>query len=85
MRKLTIGTLLVLGMLIPGARAVSALQEHPAPTTRYVVKAGDTLWDIAADLQPDGDRRAIVDAVMELNNLSSPALLPGQMLSLPTP
>lgn len=83
MRKLTIGTLLVLGMLIPGARAVSALQEHPEPVVTYVVQPGDTLWGIAERVEPDGDRRAVVDALMERNGMTSPTLLPGQTLELP--
>jgi nucleoid-associated protein YgaU len=49
---------------------------------RYVVKPGDTLWEIAAE-RYDGDPRAAVWRVQERNGLTSSALTPGMILSLP--
>lgn len=46
----------------------------------YVVKAGDTLWDIARSLQPEGDIRPLVDRLAERNGGSR--LDAGQRLSL---
>jgi hypothetical protein len=48
-----------------------------------VVQPGDTLWSIAISLNGDGDVRAVVDEIMELNGLNSAALVPGQTLLLP--
>jgi nucleoid-associated protein YgaU len=48
-----------------------------------VVQPGDTLWSIAGSLGGDGDIRALVDAIQELNGLSGTHLSPGQVLVLP--
>jgi hypothetical protein len=52
------------------------------PAGRYVVKPGDTLWEIAAD-RYDGDPRDAVWRLQERNDLTSPALVPGMILYLP--
>jgi LysM repeat protein len=83
MRRITVATMLAAALLVPGMRAVSALQDHPSPTRTYVVEAGDTLWTIASRIDPSADRRVIVDEVMNLNEMSSPTLYPGQRLKLP--
>jgi LysM repeat protein len=85
MRKLVIASALAAGMLVPGMRMVGALQERPEPTVKYVVRAGDTLWTISERVDPDADRRAVVYRLMELNDMDSPTLLPGQTLELPAP
>jgi nucleoid-associated protein YgaU len=48
-----------------------------------VVQPGDTLWSIATSLDGDGDVRAVVDEIQELNGLNGAALVPGQTLLLP--
>ena len=83
MKRLTIAVVLAAGILIPGIRAVSAVQERPAPTLTYQVESGDTLWDLARDLGSGRDPRAVVHELMELNDLRSPTLYPGQTLRLP--
>jgi len=54
-----------------------------AGSDTVVVRVGDTLWSIAGDVAPDEDRRAVVDAIVELNGLDSVDLLPGAELRLP--
>jgi len=76
---------LAVAMLIPGSRMVTALQERPEPTEQYVVRSGDTLWAIAGRVDPEADRRAVVYRLMELNEMETPTLLPGQTLELPAP
>jgi hypothetical protein len=49
---------------------------------RYVVKPGDTLWEIASD-HYDGDPRGAVWRLQERNGLTSPALVPGMTVYLP--
>ena len=49
------------------APAPVAIAAQPVSRTAYVVQPGDTLWSIARSLQPDGDVRALVDALAELN------------------
>ena len=42
-----------------------------------------TLWSIAAALDGDGDVRALVDEIQELNGLEDAVLVPGETLQLP--
>jgi Tfp pilus assembly protein FimV len=52
----------------------------PAPEV-YVVRPGDTLWTIAAEVAPDVDRR---DAVAQLTEAAGgDQLVPGQRIELP--
>ena len=50
----------------------------------YVVKPGDTLWELAVE-RYDGDPREAVWRIRERNRLASSALAPGTELSLPAP
>lgn len=60
-------------------RVGADLTDDARPT--ITVEPGDTLWSIAASLDPDGDIRAVVDRLAELNGGSS--LTVGQRLVLP--
>lgn len=82
-RRLGAVFLLAGAILIPGIRAVSARQERPAPTVRYVVRPGETLWGIAGRISDSGDTRKAVYLLIELNHLRSPAVLAGQVIRLP--
>jgi nucleoid-associated protein YgaU len=54
-----------------------------APEARYVVKSGDTLWQIA-EQRYQGDPREGVWRIRERNDLaSSSAIQPGDVLVLP--
>ena len=58
-----------------------AKQGSPTATADVVaVRAGDTLWSIATRVAPQRDPRAEVALLQRLNGLTSPALLPGQVL-----
>jgi nucleoid-associated protein YgaU len=54
-----------------------------AGVTSVVVQPGDTLWSIASPVAADGDVRAVVAEIRQLNDLSSADLVPGQTLQLP--
>lgn len=47
------------------------------------VMPGETLWSIAEEVAPGEDLRDVVDAISDLNRLSSSALDAGQRLFLP--
>lgn len=53
-----------------------------APETRYVVKAGDTLWEIA-ESHYAGDPREAVWRIEQRNGLAGAEIVPGQVLVLP--
>jgi hypothetical protein len=54
-----------------------------AGSSTVVVRDGDTLWSLAGDVAPDEDRRAVVDAIVDINGLHDVDLLPGMVLELP--
>lgn len=51
-----------------------------APPAQVVVHNGDTLWSIASRVAPGRDPRAVVDQLLRINRLDTPALVPGQVL-----
>jgi hypothetical protein len=56
----------------------------PQDTTTVRVLAGHTLWEIAAEANPDGDIRATVDDIIELNSLpNASALQMGSEIAVP--
>ncbi|MGH2654229.1 MAG: LysM peptidoglycan-binding domain-containing protein [Actinomycetota bacterium] len=55
-----------------------------APGGRYVVRPGDTLWEIARALVgPEGDPRPVVEDLRDANGLGTAILQPGTSLVLP--
>jgi LysM repeat protein len=63
-----------------GVDPVGADRPAAVATDLYVVQPGDTLWSIAAEIDPTGDVRATVDALAGLNGGSS--LSVGQRLTI---
>jgi hypothetical protein len=82
------GVVVLTGLVVAIAVAVVALAWRSAPPARSVpgsarvvsVQAGDTLWSIASRVAPDRDPRAEVADLQRINDLSSVALTPGQLL-----
>jgi nucleoid-associated protein YgaU len=87
-RRVVAGLSMVIGLSI-AAGTVVGIEVHRgsglqlAGSDTVVVRSGDTLWSIARDVAPEEDRRAVVDAIVELNGLDSVDLLPGAELRLP--
>ncbi len=61
--------------------AVDGSAPVPAGTETILVQPGETLWDVARDLQPSGDVRPLVDELAALNGGAT--LEAGQNLLLP--
>jgi nucleoid-associated protein YgaU len=69
-----------------GAVGRAAADGPGEATTRYVVRAGDTLWDIArARVGLEGDPRPLVADIREANGLGVSVLRTGDVLVLPAP
>ena len=80
--------------LVAGAASVGAAiiagswcTQHAAPpaaprdgSVSVVVSNGDSLWSIAARVAPARDPRAEISDLLHLNRLTSPDLIPGQVL-----
>jgi hypothetical protein len=65
-----------------GAAAGSGSPGMIAAGTRdYVVQPGDTIWSIAARVDPRGDERPLVDALD--HELEGTALYPGEQVAIP--
>ena len=81
---LTLAALIVLGAISFFGPAASASVENASVTrTVIVVKHGETLWDIAQAVDPQGDTRDTVVRIMELNSLTSTSVDAGQRLEIP--
>lgn len=66
-------------------RAAGVSQDDGSPPRRYMVQAGDTLWEIARGLVgPTGDPRPAVEAIREANGLGTTPLLAGEALLIPS-
>ncbi len=79
--------LLAVHLWVPvAARAV--LHHHsdarPAVARTYVVQPGDTLWRIAARVAPGADPRPVIDELARANGVQAGALVPGQVIRLPS-
>jgi len=51
--------------------------------TSYVIREGDTLWNLARRMAPAEDPRLVVDRIADANDIVAGDLTPGQRLMLP--
>ena len=80
-----IAGVVVFSTLIFSSSDASARSADIQDKHNYVtVLTGDTLWDLAATIDPQGDPRDLVFELMDINNLASAELSPGQELLIPT-
>ena len=70
--------------LFSGATAGSKDSISTTPYVKITVKPGETLWSIASNLSGSGDKREMVDELIEVNRLNSPELVAGQKIYIPT-
>ncbi|HEX4979974.1 MAG TPA: LysM peptidoglycan-binding domain-containing protein [Acidimicrobiales bacterium] len=57
------------------------LDVQPVASSSFVVRSGDTLWDIARRIQPTGDVRPLVDALAAARR--GRPLQPGERIDVP--
>jgi nucleoid-associated protein YgaU len=72
----------VLALLLALALSLARPSQGAGAETRYVVRAGDTLWSIAAK-RYSGDPRRAVWRIEQRNGLSGEVIQPGTVLYLP--
>ena len=73
---------LVLALLVSLGIVVSGLADAPGRTTTATVRAGQSLWEVAA-ATGTGDVEGTMARIVELNALESSVLEPGQVLVVP--
>ena len=78
---LLVGAIVLLAFVGGRASADGSSPGEIRPTAVYVVRSGDTLWDIATALAPDRDPRAVVAALERAAGGAS--VYPGQRIVLP--
>jgi len=79
-----IAAVLLMGITLGGSTAATDHGGTPGATQTITVKAGETLWQIAVEANPNGDIRQTVDDIMELNSLPSAAgLQMGREIAVP--
>jgi len=74
---------LFLLLLVSIGGLVTCEKRTDVQTTEYVVREGDTLWDIARRISPEGHHGKIVWTIRELNGLESSLIRPGQRILIP--
>jgi hypothetical protein len=80
---LALVAVLAVGFVLASGSVATDEPGTPEPTRVVLVGSGDTLWDIAAGLADDGDVRAMIDRIEELNALESGMVVAGQKLVVP--
>jgi nucleoid-associated protein YgaU len=74
---------LILALLLALALTLARPSQGAGPETRYVVRAGDTLWAIATDRYA-GDPRKAVWRIEQRNGLTGRPLEAGTVIYLPS-
>lgn len=82
--RLVVLAVALLVVLLPGAwRAMATAQVEGPMAVAVTVQPGDTLWGIAAAIDPGTDPRALIAEIREMNGLTQSGLVPGQVLVVP--
>jgi multidrug efflux pump subunit AcrA (membrane-fusion protein) len=68
---------------IATASAKASNDASNSATTQIVVAPGETLWTIAARVNPEIDPRAVIDQIMDLNVIEGSNVYAGQVLLVP--
>lgn len=80
---LALAVVLGIGVALAAGSMASPEPGSSAPTSVVTVGTGETLWDIAAEIAPDGDVRDMIGRIEQLNDLDSTMLTAGQQLQVP--
>lgn len=68
---------------LSGLSAQAGSSQSTASFDYITVAAGESLWDLAGWVAPDADPREVVASLIELNQLDSGDVRPGQRLAIP--
>lgn len=77
---------LIAATVFAGLNGGGAMASRDAATTVFAtvtIQPGESLWDVAQDAAPASDPRDVVRRIMDLNQLESAVVQPGQRLAMP--
>lgn len=77
-----VATLAIVGF-VNGQAAIATNDQAKAEFTYVTVLAGQSLWQIAAQVAPNEDPRDFIADVVSLNGLTDAEVVPGQRIALP--
>ena len=84
---LSFATMLAISLVslfgIATSSAKASNEASNSTTTQIVVAPGETLWTIAARVNPEIDPRAVIDQIMSLNVIDGSNVYAGQVLLVP--
>lgn len=72
-----------LAFALNGGGATASLTGSSEPFSYVTVEAGQTLWQLATQLEPAADPREVIARIVTLNQLSSTDVSAGQELAIP--
>ena len=80
----TVLTLGVLAVILGSTTVATDEPGSPVPATMVVVEPGQTLWDLAAEANPNGNGQQTVADIMRLNSIESAGgLQAGDTIAVP--
>ncbi|THJ64933.1 LysM peptidoglycan-binding domain-containing protein [Arthrobacter echini] len=80
---LGVASLLMLGAFLSSVAQASEAEPEGTRTTEVAVSTGETLWGLAMHYAPERDPRDVVAEMVELNELHSSVVQPGQSIAVP--
>jgi LysM repeat protein len=79
-----VATPLVIVALIAGINAGGAIGTGSStPLQSVTVSSGETLWQLAQQIAPNADPRDVVADIIQVNELASADITPGEKLDIP--
>src|SRR5690606_26674351 len=70
-------------MALNGGGAHATVDTHTGQFEYVTVMAGQSLWELALDIDPGADPRDVIYEVLQLNQLTTAQVQPGQRLAIP--
>ncbi len=71
------------GIAVSSGGAAATVDSSSVPFQQVTVQTGESLWQLAGQIAPTADPRDVVADIVQLNQLSSAVVQPGQSLAIP--
>ncbi|MFM9919759.1 LysM peptidoglycan-binding domain-containing protein [Lacisediminihabitans sp. H27-G8] len=71
------------GLALNGGGASAGVDASSVTFAHVTVQPGESLWQLAGEIAPSSDPRDVVSDIVQLNQLGSTEVQPGQSLAVP--